>query len=950
VPQATPGAPPAPPQAEGAPSPGALPQSIGKYRIVKLLGRGGMGAVFQAFDPHLERDVALKVMLPQFADQPEHKLRFEREARAVARMMHPNVVTVFDLGYHTDGSPYIVMELLKGRDLLHLLHEEPSLALRRKVAIAVQVLEGLAHAHKVGIVHRDIKPGNVFIVEGGDAKIMDFGIARISESGAAASGLVVGTANYMSPEQVTGGVVDGRSDLFSVGCMLAEMAGGRPPFESDSVMSTLYRIANAEPILDLPEGEDGEQLAPVLRQALVKDPAERIATAGELAAALRALLARPSFGTAVAVEAVLVSSDVAPTRVAPPPFSAVPVVPAAPLAPAPAPDPTPLFRLLREIYVGGKSGHLHLTSGHERRLLRILKGRIVDGSSDVEGERLGDILVRYGLLSQADLERAVAVVLRERRKIGRVLGEMGLLDRPRLEDALGLHVREVLFVMLDRPGARFVFEDVSESLIEADLACRLSTGELILEATRRVQDPQLVRRAIGDPSRVLVLSSDPLLRMQKITLTPIDGFVLSRIDGTLSAREILSLIPLSAEDVERSLFGLLCTGMVGHLDDQPRARPLPRRGDTAPRPGREAAQGAARAGVPPPHPTPMPPTAPISTQPTPLPKATPTPAPRPAPASTPAPVHAAPAPVPPTPQSMARVMPSTPPPTPQSMARAMPPAASVTPAQGTAGARPGIEEVRRIILETHERLAERTHYEVLGIVREASDAEVRQAHARLVRALHPDACSGPELDDLQEQRAAVFVRVGQAYEVLRDLKARAAYDTHLKLWKPELTRAAGSGGSVLQAGSPPAGQALPDVEDERSRHAAALALAETRLEEEKYWDVIQALEPVLPRLTGALRGRCQLLLARAYVKNPKWRHRAEEALRLAIEDDPRQIEAHLLLARIYVEAGLPARASATYRRVLALDPNNAEALAAEKPEIPPPPETPSALKRLLRKR
>ncbi len=598
-----------PPQDDvGPPAAAPQPQTIGKYRIVRLLGRGGMGAVFQAFDPHLERDVALKVMLPQFADQPEHKLRFEREARAVARMMHPNVVTVFDLGYHTDGSPYIVMELLKGRDLLHLLRAEPGLDLRRKIAITVQVLEGLGHAHKVGIVHRDIKPANVFIVDSGEAKIMDFGIARISASGAAASGLVVGTANYMSPEQVTGGPVDGRSDLFSVGCMLAEMAGGRAPFESDSVMSTLYRIAQSQPLLDLPDGEDGDQLGAILHHALAKDPAGRIATAAEFAATLRALLERPSFGTALvagtapgvgATPAAGTSPpptpDVAPTRAVPAPVFKV--ARAEPATPAPVADPSPLFRLLREIYVGGKSGHLHLTSGHERRLLRILKGRIVDGSSDVEGERLGDVLVRYGLLSQADLERAVAVVLRERRKLGQVLGELGLLDRPRLEDALGLHVREVLFVMLDRPGASFLFEEISESLVEADLSCRLSTGELILEATRRVQDPALVRRAIGDPNRLLVLSSDPLLRVQKITLTPIDGFVLSRIDGSLNAREVLSLIPLSAEDVERSLFGLLCTGMVGHLDDRPLTRPLPRRGDTGPRVAREA---------PTPAPTPVP--------------------------------------------------------------------------------------------------------------------------------------------------------------------------------------------------------------------------------------------------------------------------------------------------------------------------------------------------------
>jgi hypothetical protein len=971
---------PKPPKDEAA-LPADAPKTIGKYRVVRLLGRGGMGAVFQAFDPHLERDVALKVILPQFADQPEHKLRFEREARAVARMMHPNVVTVFDLGYHTDGSPYIVMELLKGRDLLHVLREEPVLGLRRKITIAVQVLEGLGHAHKVGIVHRDIKPANVFIVESGDAKIMDFGIARISTSGAAASGLVVGTANYMSPEQVTGGAVDGRSDLFSVGCMLAEMASGRPPFESESVMSTLYRIAHSEPILDLPEDEDGGQLAPILRHALAKSPAERIATAAEFAAALRGLLERPAFGTTPAAgTTAALSPDAAPTRAAPAPvFGAAPAVPVAPSTPPPAADPTPLFRLLREIYVGGKSGHLHLTSGHERRRVRILKGRIVDGSSDVQGERLGDVLVRYGLLSQADLERAVAVVLRERKKIGQVLGEMGLLDRPRLEDAIGLHVREVLFVMLDRPGASFVFEEMSESLIETDLVCRLSTGELILEATRRVQDPALVRRAIGDPSRVLVLSSDPLLRAQKITLTPIDGFVLSRIDGTLSAREVLSLIPLSAEDVERSLFGLLCTGMVGHLEERSLTRPLSRRGDTAPRAGREAPSDAARAAAPPPS---TPPTSP-PTAPTPAAHVTP-------PASAPTtPPPAGPAPPSPpvltTPQSMARAMPPSAPTTPQSMARAMPPPAAPTtppftgartPPAGTANppasaaaapppeprsSRLGPEEIRRIIVETHEGLATRTHYEVLGIGREASDAEVRQAHSRLVRALHPDACRAPELADLQAQREAVFVRVGQAFEILRDLEARAQYDNHLRLWNPRpsppptgatsATTPAPGGSAAPVSPDPPPAARVSDREEEQARLIAALAMAETRLEDEKYWDVIQALEPLVPKLAGALRARARYVLARAYVKNPKWHRRAEETLRLAIEDDPRQIDAHLLLARIYADAGLPARASAMYRKVLALDPDNADARAAENPGTQPtPPESPSPLKRLFGKR
>src|SRR5512143_3944326 len=129
------------PESAGALHPAAseLSGRIGKYQIVRLLGRGGMGAVYQAFDPHLEREVALKVMLPEIADNPEHKRRFEREARAVARLTHPNVVTVFDLGYHTDGSPYIVMELMKGRDLLRVMRHDPSLSLKRKLATVLQV-------------------------------------------------------------------------------------------------------------------------------------------------------------------------------------------------------------------------------------------------------------------------------------------------------------------------------------------------------------------------------------------------------------------------------------------------------------------------------------------------------------------------------------------------------------------------------------------------------------------------------------------------------------------------------------------------------------------------------------------------------------------------------------------------------------------------------------------
>jgi serine/threonine-protein kinase len=261
---------------------------IGKYEILRPLGKGAMGQVYLAHDTMLDRDVALKVMVAQIADDPELKARFEREAKSVAKMTHPNVVTVFDLGNHTDGSPYIAMELLKGQDLQKSVRQTPPLTLERKVAIIVQVLAGLAHAHQAGIVHRDIKPANIFIQEDGSVKIMDFGVAHVTAASMTGTGNVVGTADYMSPEQVQGKKVDGRSDLFSVGCMLFELAAGRRPFHSDNLMAIFYKITHEDANFDLiPQGADYDGLMPVLKKALSKDLGERYQTAYEFAVDLR---------------------------------------------------------------------------------------------------------------------------------------------------------------------------------------------------------------------------------------------------------------------------------------------------------------------------------------------------------------------------------------------------------------------------------------------------------------------------------------------------------------------------------------------------------------------------------------------------------------------------------------------------------------------------------------
>jgi tRNA A-37 threonylcarbamoyl transferase component Bud32/tetratricopeptide (TPR) repeat protein len=261
---------------------------IGKYEIVGHIGKGAMGHVYKAHDTILDRDVALKVMVANIVDDPELKQRFEREARAVAKIKHPNVVMVFDLGSHVDGSPFIAMELLDGQDLQKAVRQTPPMSVDRKVAIIVQVLQGLAHAHQAGIVHRDIKPANIFIQKDGQVKIMDFGVARMSTASMTGTGNIVGTADYMSPEQVKGLRVDGRSDVFSVGCMLYELTAGRRPFHSDNLMAIFYKITHEEPKFDLiPEGPEYDALLPILKKALAKELPERFQTAYDLAIALR---------------------------------------------------------------------------------------------------------------------------------------------------------------------------------------------------------------------------------------------------------------------------------------------------------------------------------------------------------------------------------------------------------------------------------------------------------------------------------------------------------------------------------------------------------------------------------------------------------------------------------------------------------------------------------------
>ena len=260
------------------------PTHIGRYRILGQLGGGAMGTVYRARDESLERDVALKVMALGQADA-DARARFLREARAAARLQHPNIVTIYELGEH-EGSPFMALELLEGIDLQRAIEDGIRPDPKVTLPIVLQTLAGLGHAHENGIVHRDVKPSNIFLPWSRPAKIMDFGVARLV-GGATVAGLMVGTPHYMSPEQVKAGDIDGRSDLFSVGLILYELVTGEKAYQGDTIVTLLYKIVHEHPNLDhIPKGPQWERLHRVLVRAAEKNPDDRYPDAAAMASAL----------------------------------------------------------------------------------------------------------------------------------------------------------------------------------------------------------------------------------------------------------------------------------------------------------------------------------------------------------------------------------------------------------------------------------------------------------------------------------------------------------------------------------------------------------------------------------------------------------------------------------------------------------------------------------------
>ena len=272
----------------------------GRYEVGPILGRGGMATVRQAHDRSLNRDVAVKELRIDLASDATFQERFRREARAAGSLNHPNIVAVYDTGEETDpatgvGVPYIVMELIQGKTLRDILRDGRPILPRRALEFTLGILDALAYSHAAGIVHRDIKPANVMITTAGNIKVMDFGIARAvadTSSTMTQTAAVIGTAQYLSPEQARGETVDFRSDLYSAGCLMYELLVGRPPFTGDSPVSVAYQHVREAPVP--PSALDSEVtpgMDAVVLKALAKAPQDRYQTAAMMSADIRRLLA-----------------------------------------------------------------------------------------------------------------------------------------------------------------------------------------------------------------------------------------------------------------------------------------------------------------------------------------------------------------------------------------------------------------------------------------------------------------------------------------------------------------------------------------------------------------------------------------------------------------------------------------------------------------------------------
>ena len=544
------------------------------------------------------------------------------------------------------------------------------------------------------------------------------------------------------------------------------------------------------------------------------------------------------------------------------------------------PSSSPALILLGEVYREGRTGVLSVGPENDRVQLAIRDGDVVG-------------IVPSAEASTAPKDAAAPPDDSARLKLERVLAEVGLRARPRRTERTRLpsaeELRERILVALTDP--RTDAELDQSGAVPEELTPVEGAEPLLLEAVRRVREADAVRLFLGDIDRRLVATS--ALATEERTLTLTEGYILSRIDGQLTAREVLQLVPLDPDDAERSLLGLILTGRV-----KTEARP--------PRPARRSPTAPPRS---------EPDAGPTKDEPEHIPLDSPLVDGPPAAAGGDAPAEAAPR-----------------------------DESETQDAVGSPAEEMDTEVLarRREILEVFQALPLRNHFEVLDLHPGCSDEEVRRAHIAHVKRYHPDMQRDARLADLRDVLEAIFIRVGEAWEVLGNAKSRAAYEARLG---PQARRSATS--APVPGAAPSEAAAAPEEDLAASLSPEdTLMYAQRLLRAARYWEAIRLLESAMPRLQPQRhehRGR--ILLARAYARNPNWVRKAEETLQNVVKEDPANADAYYELGMLFKARAATARAQAMFRRAVELKPDHRGATA----EIGEQPPSPGLLSRLFKR-
>ncbi|HEY7700434.1 MAG TPA: DUF4388 domain-containing protein [Vicinamibacteria bacterium] len=519
--------------------------------------------------------------------------------------------------------------------------------------------------------------------------------------------------------------------------------------------------------------------------------------------------------------------------------------------------------VIRKLYVNRKSGILHLSQDKTSKRIYFRKGSMIFANSDVETDRLGEFLIRQQLIDREGFEKASKVMKETGNRFGRTLVELGFATPEQMEAKVVEQIQTIIYSLFSWTSGEYRFEQ-HESPVDEDIVLNLSTADIILEGTRRMEDMDKVRRALGDPTRVLQTTEDPLLLYQKMsTLSGSEYFIFSRVDGLSSMADILSISPLGEEQTLRCLYGLMSAGVI-----------------------------EPKGGI-----------APLAVEPT---KQVPSPTPHPTRAAAPEPPPAA----------TYRPPPPSPPPPRVEIPRPATQAARTgrpknEPPVEPSGPSPEEVAVREDIVEKHASLREATAYDLLGITITANDQEVKKAYYAMAKKYHPDRHHSPYLRDVHGLLEELFGKITDAYQMLSSPLERNRYDAKIRAEGPAAVAAVGGTHTSEEANESARRRAAEERFKEGKRH----------FDEMHFFDAIQCLREAV-RL--APKKDYHKLLGQALMKNPKWLREAEEQFRLALKMDQFDAECYMGLGDIYESEGMSTRAQKMYDQAATYDPENEE--------------------------